>query len=296
MIPHLLAVAFLCLLTSVTAAHEYVVGDLLIYHPVGHPTASGATWMEGYTALTNYGDQTEQLVAVRSAIGEASIRHPLVEPSQSGHAYAQVNAIIIPPGETVLLQPGGLHLRFDGLNEPFVIGDRFDVTFVLQRAGTVTLEFWVEAQMEQGISTDVIEPSPTSLEDTASAPITTSQSQAHAVRIESLLQAYLGNDVRLLESAVVDTVAIVSWSGRDEAGRAFLKQDRNDWTLHLLSGESLATPAGIRAQGLSPSVARNLLLMIDEGDHRLSDEERAAVNGFVGTILVQPGGRVAIAP
>lgn len=54
----------------------------------------------------------------------------------------EVEAIDIPAGEDVALEPGGYHVMFMELVEPLVAGDTLDLTLTFERAGdvTVTLE------------------------------------------------------------------------------------------------------------------------------------------------------------
>lgn len=54
----------------------------------------------------------------------------------------EVDAIDIPAGEDVALEPGGYHVMLMELVEPLVAGDQFDLTLTFEQAGdvTVTLE------------------------------------------------------------------------------------------------------------------------------------------------------------
>jgi copper(I)-binding protein len=51
----------------------------------------------------------------------------------------QVTEIALPAGETVTLQPGGLHLMLIGLAEPLELGDTFDLTLDFAEAEDVTV-------------------------------------------------------------------------------------------------------------------------------------------------------------
>ena len=51
--------------------------------------------------------------------------------------------LAIPPGGTVVLEPGGRHLMFMGLLEPLEEGDRRIVTLAFEHAGAVEAEFVV---------------------------------------------------------------------------------------------------------------------------------------------------------
>ena len=55
------------------------------------------------------------------------------------------NGIEIKPGQTVEFKPGSYHLMFVGLKEPFEKGKRVKGTLQFEKAGTVEVEYAVEA-------------------------------------------------------------------------------------------------------------------------------------------------------
>ena len=59
-----------------------------------------------------------------------------------------VEALEIPPGATVTLEPGGTHVMFMGLTAPFAEGDKIDATLVFEKAGEVAVRFNVEARRD----------------------------------------------------------------------------------------------------------------------------------------------------
>jgi len=59
----------------------------------------------------------------------------------------QADGIPVPAGETVSLQPGGLHVMFMGLNgDPFEVDEKIDATLVFEKAGELAVTFNVEAR------------------------------------------------------------------------------------------------------------------------------------------------------
>ena len=53
--------------------------------------------------------------------------------------------LAIPPGATVALAPGGIHLMMMGLKEPLKQGERVPVTLVFEKAGSIDVELAVTA-------------------------------------------------------------------------------------------------------------------------------------------------------
>jgi hypothetical protein len=60
------------------------------------------------------------------------------------------NGIEIPPGGTVELKPGGLHVMFMGLKGPFAKDAKVPLTLVFEKAGRLDIELPVEAMGATG--------------------------------------------------------------------------------------------------------------------------------------------------
>jgi copper(I)-binding protein len=61
-----------------------------------------------------------------------------------------VEAIEIPAGQTVTLQPGGFHLMLIGLKEPLIQGQAVPVTLRFERAGEVPVMLAVQPAGARG--------------------------------------------------------------------------------------------------------------------------------------------------
>lgn len=62
----------------------------------------------------------------------------------------EVEAIELPAGQPVALQPGGLHLMLMELKAPLKNGDRFPLTLKFEKAGDVQVEVQVRSQPPAG--------------------------------------------------------------------------------------------------------------------------------------------------
>jgi hypothetical protein len=58
--------------------------------------------------------------------------------------------LVIEPGKTVKLAPGGYHLMLLDLKSPLKQGDKLPVTLEFERAGKVSLSFDVQGMGAQG--------------------------------------------------------------------------------------------------------------------------------------------------
>ncbi|MEI4473028.1 copper chaperone PCu(A)C [Frigidibacter sp. MR17.24] len=125
------------------AAHEITAGSFEIIHPMIPLPPRGAKTAAGYMAIANEGDTPDTLVGIETAIA----RRAEVHGTQMDGTVAKMQAVPrleIPAGETVLLEPGGLHVMLMGLTGPLAEGDMIPATLVFDRAGRVEIEFMVD--------------------------------------------------------------------------------------------------------------------------------------------------------
>ena len=62
----------------------------------------------------------------------------------------RVEAVDILPGESSVLQPGGLHVMLMGLKEPLVDGKSYPLTLEFERAGSVDVKVMIFEPEEAG--------------------------------------------------------------------------------------------------------------------------------------------------
>lgn len=134
-------------------AHEYTLGDLVIDHPMAFETAAGVGAGGGYVTITNEGDTPDRLVAVRGDFPRVEV-HEVVEVDDVMRMQELEEGLEIPAGATVNLEPGGYHVMFMGLSEPFEVGDEIPVTLVFEQAGEIEVMFNVEARGGEAMETD----------------------------------------------------------------------------------------------------------------------------------------------
>ncbi len=139
------AIAIPALIAGTAVAHDYKAGSLEIAHPWTRATPKGATVAGGYLKITNTGRTPDRLiggslpVAGRFEIHEMKLVGGVMQmrPLPSG--------LEIKPGETVELKPGSFHLMFMQLAQPLEQGKPVKGTLVFEKAGTIEVEYTVEA-------------------------------------------------------------------------------------------------------------------------------------------------------
>ena len=127
------------------AAHDYTLGSLKIGHPWARATPPTAPSGGGFLTVTNTGTTADRLVSVSSPAAAQVQVHEMKMDGTIMRMRELENGLEIPPGATVALAPGGLHLMMMGLKAPLKEATRVPVTLVFEKAGKVDVELQVMA-------------------------------------------------------------------------------------------------------------------------------------------------------
>lgn len=146
----MLSIALLVAGASVAAAHGFKLGDLEIGHPWSRATPAGAKVAGGYLSVTNTGSAPDRLVAVASDISDKAELHEMAVKDGVMTMRPVEGGLEIPAGGKVELKPGAYHLMFMGLKRQPKEGESFSATLTFEKAGTVEVEFAVEAMGSAG--------------------------------------------------------------------------------------------------------------------------------------------------
>jgi copper(I)-binding protein len=125
-------------------AQDYKLGSLEISQPWTRATAPTAKTGGGYLTITNKGTTPDRLIAARST---ASAKVEIHEMKMDGSVMRMREldkGLEIPPGATVTLKPGGLHIMFMELKAPLAKGAKVPVTLVFEKAGSIDVTFTVQ--------------------------------------------------------------------------------------------------------------------------------------------------------
>lgn len=104
----------------------------------------GVEMMAGYATLKNDGNERVVVLTVQSdTFRETSIHETIVADDVS--KMREVSRLVIEPGETVEMKPGGRHLMLIGPRHPVAAGDKVSVLFLLTDGTRVRTYFDVIA-------------------------------------------------------------------------------------------------------------------------------------------------------
>jgi copper(I)-binding protein len=134
----------LCAALVAGAAWAQKKGDMEIDAPWTRATPPGASVAGGYAAIRNRGAAPDKLVAASSPAADHVELHTM---AMQGNVMRmqQVKAFDVPAQGELALKPGGNHLMFIGLKEPFKEGAKVPVRLRFEKAGEVDIELSVGA-------------------------------------------------------------------------------------------------------------------------------------------------------
>ena len=98
-------------------------------------TPPGASVGAVYVTVENRGTKTDRLLGATSPAAQSAMLHWSVE--ENGVATMRHAAPEIPPGETLEMRPGAVHIMLMGLNAPLKEGETIDVTLDFEVAGQI---------------------------------------------------------------------------------------------------------------------------------------------------------------
>ena len=146
MIRHLLLASVLLLAgIGAASAHSYKLGALEIGHPWARATPPTAPTGGGFLSVKNTGTTPDRLISVSSPAAETVQVHEMKMEGNVMRMREIAGGLEIPPGATVTLAPGGMHLMMMGLKAPLKQGERVPLSLVFEKAGKIDVELAVVA-------------------------------------------------------------------------------------------------------------------------------------------------------
>ncbi len=120
------------------------VGDLTIEQAWARATPPGAMSAAGYLTITNQGAVEDRLIAIQTDVAENGDVHEMVMDGANMIMRPLEDGLVIPAGQSVILQPGGFHLMFTGLQaDGLAQGTVIKATLVFAVAGAVEIDLVV---------------------------------------------------------------------------------------------------------------------------------------------------------
>lgn len=93
-----------------------------------------------YFDIQNNGDEAAVVTGLKSDLATMPQIHRTLTNSEGISSMEPADKINIAPGETVALEPGGLHAMLMQLQRPMIKGDSFTLTLIFSDGGEVSVD------------------------------------------------------------------------------------------------------------------------------------------------------------
>src|SRR5437899_12968002 len=118
-------------------AQEVKAGDLVITQAWSRATPGGAKIAGGFLTIENKGAGPDRLLSGSGDIAGKVEIHEMAMNNGVMTMRPLDKGLVIEPGKTVKLAPGGYHLMLMDLKQPFKQGDKAPVALEFEKAGKV---------------------------------------------------------------------------------------------------------------------------------------------------------------
>jgi copper(I)-binding protein len=113
--------------------------DIQVSQAWARPTPPTAQVGAVYFSISNGGTKEDKLLAVSSGVA-GSVEIHETQTIKGVMQMRPVASVSCPPGATVKVEPGGLHVMLLGLKQPLIEGTRMELTLRFRDAGALTIQ------------------------------------------------------------------------------------------------------------------------------------------------------------
>lgn len=157
------AIGFAMLVTVVlswngASAADATLGEITVKAPWARASAGMARAGAAFMTIDNARAEADRLVSASADVSKSVELHTHVKDGDVMR-MRPVDAVDVPAGSAVELQPGGYHVMFMGLEQPFREGESFPLTLTFENAGTLTVDVTVLGAGAMGPGHDAMNPS-----------------------------------------------------------------------------------------------------------------------------------------
>jgi periplasmic copper chaperone A len=125
-------------------APVYQLGRIQVSRLQAPPTPPTAGVAAVYLWIANGGTKADALIGISSPIAAKAQMHSSTM-TQGVMQMRPVEALQLPPGMTIKIEPGALHIMLQGLKQPLVAGAAFPLTLEFRDAGMLVMQVPVKA-------------------------------------------------------------------------------------------------------------------------------------------------------
>jgi copper(I)-binding protein len=137
--------AVMAILLAPVQAEDVKAGDIVITQAWSRATPGGAKVGGGYLTIENKGTAPDRLIGGSADIAPKVQVHEMSMNNGVMTMRPVEGGLVIEPGKTVKLSPGGFHLMLLDLKGPLKQGDKLPITLEFEKAGKVSIVLDVES-------------------------------------------------------------------------------------------------------------------------------------------------------
>jgi copper(I)-binding protein len=142
-----IVVPLLAAISLIAIAGGARAGDITVSDPFARASAGMAKAGAAFLTLKNAGAADDQLMSASTPVAEHAELHAHIRDGDVIR-MRQIDFIEVPAGQTVSLEPGGLHVMLIDLKAPLQEGQEFPLTLTFATAGDITIDVPVKSAAE----------------------------------------------------------------------------------------------------------------------------------------------------
>ncbi|MEM9433619.1 MAG: copper chaperone PCu(A)C [Pseudomonadota bacterium] len=132
------AIAFVIATASIGAAAAEAV--LEIKHPWSRASTGLSRPGVAYLEISNSGTSAVELVGVKTSLAGMTMLHKTETDANGVARMSHADDIVIEPGATVVLEPGGLHVMLMNLKDNLIEGENYPATLVFSDGQEISVD------------------------------------------------------------------------------------------------------------------------------------------------------------
>ncbi|QGX97256.1 copper chaperone PCu(A)C [Roseovarius faecimaris] len=134
-------------LGALLIATQAWAGEIEIHDPYARASSPTASSGAAFMMIHNNGTEDDRLVSVASPVAKRVELHTHEEDANGVMSMRHVeDGFAVPAGGMIMLQRGGHHVMFMGLNTPFEQGNTVPLTLVFEKSGEMEIEVPVDLE------------------------------------------------------------------------------------------------------------------------------------------------------
>ena len=278
-------------------AAQAQIGEIAITGAFIRATLPRAPVGGAYLTITNAGSEDDRLLGATAPVGRNVELHEMSMQDGVMSMHLMTEGLPIPAGETVTLDPNGMHLMINGLTERLQEGGTVELVLTFETAGAVTVPFDILALNARAHPDWPVQGAADGHgagHDHAAIGHDAPSHEAagfdqHSVegdeaRITGLLKNMFETPDNLLTVAplLIDgDIAIIGWSQDGRGGRALLRRDEAGfWRVSICAGDGLKGEANMVQMGIEPEVAARVAAAQAAAEADLTPDHAARLDLF----------------